>query len=156
MNSDARVFELGDGETNFDGNLAVREQEGNEVFAVLFELGESEPTTTTMSPARPVLTDGPHVMHWVVDTRATAEIDRVRAYVDGNRVLAVRVYGAAVPMGSVIRLGPGERRATLGRPHTTSRINRSRIWYVAVYNRALTDVEIADRAPAILADDDRM
>ena len=98
------------------------------------------------------------VMHAVVDTTKQTEQDRVRIYSDGTR-LPVSVYsldevGIWPPLDTTIDLGEQAQYAYVARATDGPRSSGERIFYLAVYDRVLTDGQIAAHAAALLARDD--
>jgi len=55
--------------------------------------------------------------------------------------------------GERISLGSGVQKIYLGRAHAGARAAKSRIYFAAIYDRALTEPEIALRVAELRADD---
>ncbi len=151
---DGRLFGLGTG--NHRGGhswLTLRLWEGRETFAVNFD-GDAFWTTYSLQMGTapcPSLTPG--VTHVVVDTDQADPNERVRAYRNGTRVSLAE---AQPPQGATLNLGTGVRNIHLGRAHPDSaeiRDVRARIAYAAIYDVALTGLEVMERATLLRTDD---
>jgi len=152
--TDPRIVEITDGTIPADNAwFSIREDGGRELFAVRFA-GRTDWSAYSYLMSGGCLTDGPHVIHWVVDTEDDNPDDWIRGYVDGVRVDIELVGGVPVRSNDTIDLGRGERRVTIGRPHNGERSQDGRLWYAAFYPRALPADAIARQAEALAVGDD--
>ena len=151
--SHGRFFGLGDGdEAATHGWLTARMLDGLDTLFIRYaESGHGRAHMDVSGNTCPVTT--PSVVHWVVETTRPNQADRIRAYVDGARVDTVMAVRPP-ERGWTIDLGSGEHFAYVGRPVVGTRPMRARIYYAAIYDRALTDAEIAAQAIAIASSDD--
>jgi len=98
------------------------------------------------------LTDGARrTYHFVVDTSATNQIDRIVAFIDGGP--ANRVDGLSPVSGEPFDLGTG-RTFLIGNREGGSRSILGTIFYMALYDRALSTNEIQSNAAVLEAVDD--
>ncbi len=101
------------------------------------------------------------VVHWVVDTREAVEADRVRAYINGTRQPVVAYQGGPYT-GRFPAENDGmdigtETELLLGSPEsdTDTRTADMHLWYAALYDKALNELQIARQAKRLQQNDDQ-
>lgn len=91
------------------------------------------------------------LLHLVVDTSSTDPLNRVRLYLNGST--AGPNVASPPGLNLTIDLGPG-RSLYLGNREGGVRSFAGTLYYAALYDRALADVEIMSRASRLLSLDD--
>lgn len=91
------------------------------------------------------------VFHFVVDTSAADQTDRIVAFIDGAP--GNRIDGNSPGQGEAFALGSG-RTFLIGNREGGSRSVQGTIYYVALYDRAMSVAEVENNATALEAFDD--
>lgn len=96
-----------------------------------------------------------HVIHAVVDTSEANSLARARLYVDGAAITDMNVTGTLVPLGQNEPLTVGANDyLTVGNTPDGNRAFVGRIFYVAIYDVALDDQDIANHTVVLSNSDD--
>ncbi len=125
---------------------------GNGVLLVGWEMGTGD---IAASIPFDVASQGRFVAHAVVDTRRVIDTERVRLYVDGvERTDSTPNVTPILNQGIVIPVAPDEFLG-VGNREIGGRTIEGTIYYVAIYETALSATEVANNAARLTASDDQ-